>query len=234
MDSLGRVAALWRYPVKSMGGETLQSLTVDTRGALGDRVLALRDGDGKLGSGKASKRFRAIEGLLDFAVEMREGAVVIRFPDGRVLSAEDPAIDAALSAACGIDVRLVRETNAPHHDSAPLHILSEGSLGWLRERVPAAAIDARRFRPNVVVAAAEPGAVEQDWIDRSIAIDDEVVIAIRKPTARCVMTTMPQPGLGADPSILRVVNAANAGCLGVYAEVLRGGTLRIGDVLRFI
>lgn len=234
-DSLGHIAALWRYPVKSMRGENVPRLTVDACGVVGDRFFALRDSAGKLGSGKTNKRFRQIEGLLDFVATTIDGAVHIRFPDGRMMAAEDQAIDRALSATCGIDVVLERETDAPHRDSAPLHLLSEASLAWLRERLPEASIDQRRFRPNLVVAL-DPasGRAEQGWIGRSIAIGDTLVIKIAAPTVRCVMVTQPQAELSAAPLILRRLTRDNAASFGVYAEVLQPGSVRRDDPLRFV
>jgi uncharacterized protein YcbX len=232
-DSLGRVAALWRYPVKSMRGEMLPTLAIDARGVVGDRALALRDGEGKLGSGKTNKRFRRIQGLLDFVAATRDGAIVIRFPDGREIAADDPAIDRALSDACGVEVTLAREAEVAHRDAAPVHLLSEASLAWLRSRLPGVAIDARRFRPNIVIAADGAGSIEQGWIDRMIAVGDDLVIKIARPTVRCVMTTLPQAELGAAPAILRTLTSDSAASLGIYAEVLRAGTVRVGEALRF-
>jgi uncharacterized protein YcbX len=170
---------------------------------------------------------------LDFVAATRDGAIVIRFPDGREIAADDPAIDRALSDACGVEVTLAREAEVAHRDAAPVHLLSEASLAWLRSRLPGVAIDARRFRPNLVIASDGAGAIEQGWIDRTIAIADEVVVRIARPTVRCVMTTLPQAELGAAPAILRTLTRDSATSLGVYAEVLRGGTLRVGDGLRF-
>ena len=52
------VAQAWRYPVKSLGGEQVAVCWADERGLAGDRVWAVQDRDGKLGSGKNSRRFR--------------------------------------------------------------------------------------------------------------------------------------------------------------------------------
>lgn len=234
-DSLGHVTALWRYPVKSMRGETVPGLDVETHGVVGDRFFALRDRAGRLGSGKTNKRFRQIEGLLDFVATTVDGAVVIRFPDGRAMAADDPAIDRALSAACGTEIVLARETDTPHRDSSPVHLLSEASLAWLRDRLPDAAIDQRRFRPNLVVAL-DPasGLAEQGWIGHRLAIGDALVIRITKPTVRCVMVTQPQAELGAAPAILRQLTRDNSTSFGVYAEVLQPGFVRRGDALRFV
>ena len=95
--SPGHVVALWRYPVKSMLGEECTAVELETRGVAGDRLFALRDREGKLGSGKNSRRFRDIEGLFGFRAR-GVGRVEVTFPDGRGMRADDPAIHEALSA----------------------------------------------------------------------------------------------------------------------------------------
>ncbi len=205
--SLGHIAALWRYPVKSMRGEALQSLAVDVRGAVGDRYFALKDSEGRLGSGKTSKRFRQIDGLLGFTAATENGAVVVHFPDGRTMRADDPSLGAILTAACGMAIKIGSEDQdrVMHRDSAPLHLLSEASIAWLQKRLPAVAIDARRFRPNIVIATEAAGLVEQAWLGREIAVGDELVVKVARPTVRCVMATLPQAELGAAPAVLRTL-----------------------------
>jgi hypothetical protein len=233
---LGHISELWRYPVKSMRGEALQRLAIDERGVVGDRYFALKDSEGRLGSGKTTKRFRQIEGMLGFAAATENGGVVVRFPDGRVMRANDPTLGPVLTATCGIDIKVESEDQdrVMHRDSAPLHLLTEASIAWLRARLPGVAIDARRFRPNIVIADEATGLVEQEWLGRTIAIGDTVIVKAARPTVRCVMTTQPQAELGAAPEVLRRLATDNAASLGIYAEVLQPGTVRIGDALRFV
>ncbi|MEU1107147.1 MOSC N-terminal beta barrel domain-containing protein [Streptomyces tibetensis] len=61
---LGTIERIWRYPIKSTGGERLASVDVDERGLLGDRLYAVRDAQGRFGSGKNTRRFRRMPGLL--------------------------------------------------------------------------------------------------------------------------------------------------------------------------
>ena len=234
-NSLGRIAALWRYPVKSMRGETLQSLAVDEKGVIGDRYFALKDKDGRLGSGKTTKRFRQIDGLLGFSAATENGVVVIRFPDGHSMRADDPSLGPILTATCGMPITIESEDQDQimHRDSAPLHLLTEASIAWLRARLPEVEIDVRRFRPNLVVTTKATGLVEQAWLGREIAVGDALVVRAARPTVRCVMTTLPQADLGAAPALLQTLTEQNAAALGIYAEVLRPGTVRVGDALRF-
>lgn len=234
-NNLGRIAALWRYPVKSMRGEARPSLAVDEKGVVGDRYFALKDSDGRLGSGKTTKRFRQIDGLLGFSAATEKDVVVIRFPDGHSMRADDPSLGPILTAACGMAITVETEDqdHIMHRDSAPLHLLSESSIAWLRARLPDVAIDARRFRPNIVIATEATGLVEQDWLGREVMIGDALVVRAARPTVRCVMTTLPQSDLGTAPAVLQTLTEQNAAALGIYAEVLRPGTVRVGDALRF-
>lgn len=228
---LGRVVSLWRYPVKSMRGETLPTVAVESRGLAGDRLFALRDRDGKFGSGKTTRRFRRIDGLFGFQASLEGETPVIRFPDGRVLRGDARAIDAALTEALGVAVTLAREDRISHFDDGPLHIVTSASLDWLKGQLPRSAIDARRFRPNVVVEIAGLGLVEQTWLNRVLTIGDEVNVKVTVPTERCVMITNPQYELGSDVSIMKTLAQANEERFGIYADVVTSGTIRCGDIV---
>ena len=78
----GVIAALWRYPVKSMLGEECAEVELETRGVRGDRRFAVRGDDGRLGSGKNSRRHRHIEGLFTFRSRYEGEVPEIAFPDG--------------------------------------------------------------------------------------------------------------------------------------------------------
>lgn len=220
-----RVAALWRYPVKSMLGEECAAVEVETRGVAGDRLYAVRDAEGKLGSGKDNRRFRNIEGLFGFRAR-GEGRVEIAFPDGRRMRADDPAIHEALSAALGMPVRLARESDVPHFDSDPIHLVTTGALDWLRSRLPVSRIDARRFRANIVVEASG----ELAWIGRTLRLG-QAVLRVTSSTERCRMTTLEQEDLPADPRVLRAIAQEAALQFGVYAEVLTPGRIAVGDAV---
>jgi uncharacterized protein len=226
---VGRVQALWRYPVKSMQGEALARTEVGERGLVGDRLHAVRDAEGKFGSGKSTRRFRRMDGLLDFAAR-RDGEVpVIRFPGGTERRGDAPDLDAALSAALGQTVTLAREAAISHFDAAPVHIVTTASLAWLNRRMPESGIDPRRFRPNIVLENAAAPLDEQAWIGRGLRVGG-VELRLVAPTERCVMVTMAQAELGADAGILRQLAETNDACFGLYAEVTGSGVVALGDV----
>jgi uncharacterized protein YcbX len=109
---VGSVAALWRYPVKSMMGEELNSSEVTDRGLLGDRQFAVVDrSTGKVGGAKNPRKwgnffdFRAA-----YAQPLQMGAKVppvrITLPDGAVVATAQGDLEEVLSRAFGRDVVL--------------------------------------------------------------------------------------------------------------------------------
>jgi uncharacterized protein YcbX len=75
------------------------------------------------------------------------------------------------------------------------------------------------------------GFVEDTWIGHVLAIGDGVRLTVTGPCPRCVMTTMPQGDLPADPGILRTAAQHNQANIGIYASVLSGGTIHRGDAI---
>ena len=225
----GTVEALFRYPVKSMLGERLDALEVEPRGVTGDRWYAVLDPDGKLGSGKSSKRFRRMEGLLRCSARYDGGKVLVRLPDGRELPAESAA--EAVSEVVGRPVRLGTEDGVQHLDASPLHLVSTAALRGLHDLLPDADVRAARFRPNLLLAVPGGEPVEDGWVGRELTVGT-VRLRVTDRTPRCVMVTMDQDELGEDRRILRTISDVRDGAFGVGAEVVRPGTVRVGDAVQ--
>jgi uncharacterized protein YcbX len=114
MVTVGSVAELWRFPVKSMKGERLQELTVTERGVLGDRAYALIDAaTGKVASAKSVKLFPDLLACRVAFVEAPRAKcevppVRIDLPNGRSVTSDSGDINRALSAYFRRDVTLAR------------------------------------------------------------------------------------------------------------------------------
>ncbi len=140
------------------------------------------------------------------------------WPDVEYLDFRDTVTDFELPAGMFFDLAVV-------------HLLTTATIDRLRTLHPEGRFEVRRFRPNIVVATGpdEQGFVENDWIGHTIAIGDEVRLRITGPCPRCVMTTLSQGDLPKDPGILRAAAQNNHANVGVYADVVTGGTTRRGD-----
>ncbi|WP_127784383.1 MOSC domain-containing protein [Rhodococcus sp. X156] len=124
------------------------------------------------------------------------------------------------------------------YDLALLHVLSTATLQRLAELNPEADFDVRRYRPNLVLDGGAPGFVEDGWVGQTVAIGERARIGVTMLTMRCVMTTLAQHDLPADPATLRTIAKHHRkeipglgvwACAGVYAGVEQGGVVRVGD-----
>jgi uncharacterized protein YcbX len=256
-ELLGSVVSLWRYPVKSMLGEELNSSEVTGVGLLGDRGYAVIDkADAKAGSAKNPRKWPT---LFDFRASLDDEAVWITLPDGTIVSSDQDDVDRILSREFGREVTLraagrgsvtaegywpdmdglgrrdeVAEFSTPEgtfFDAGMVHIITTATIDRLRELYPQGRFEVRRFRPNIVVQLSngENGFVENEWIGRTVAIGDEVRLNITAHCNRCIMTTLPQGDLPKDPGILRTIAQHNQVRVGVYTGVMCGGVIRRGD-----
>lgn len=130
-------------------------------------------------------------------------------------------------------------------DFASLHIVTTGTLAKLHALAPQSRFDVARFRPNIVVETpvGDESFHENAWLGQLIAIGDEVQAYVEYPCPRCVMTTLAQPDLPADANILKTATAntllfpllaKKLPSVGVYASIVRGGTIRAGDAVRVL
>jgi hypothetical protein len=249
-DFQGTVARLARFPVKSLRGEDLRETWIGRGGLAGDRAFALRDArDGRILS---AKRTAALLGLRAYYPEGVERPARIVLGDGKSVTTTSPYAAAVLSRAIAREVLLSGPDDASPDrrtefeddltfdappgafvDLAPVHLLTTASLRALAALHPAGQIDARRFRPNILVdCGARSDFADDGLVGCLIAIGDTVRLRCFLPTIRCAMTTRAQEDLPADPLVLRTLIERHEGNLGVYATVEREGTVRIGDPVR--
>lgn len=226
--TVGTVSLLARYPVKSMRGERLAQAQVDRRGVVGDRQWAVYTPDGGMGSGKSSRRFRRVDGLLGYRASLTGAVPLIESPDGQRFAADDPSADGLLSDGLHQPLRLAREGSISHHDDSALHLVTTAGVRALAELL-GDAVDVARFRPNLVLDVPGTGFVEDGWSGRELRLGGEVVIRLGDGMPRCVMVDMAQGPLGRDGRILKALGQEHEVLMGLQAEVVRPGTVRLGD-----
>ena len=224
---LGRIEALFRYPVKSMRGESLEGAAMGWHGLEGDRRLALRrleDGGGFPWL-SASK----LPDLVRYA-PMRQGGddalpTHVRTPAGDELPIFGDALAAEIGGRHGSPVQMMR-LDRGIFDEAAISVISTATV---REvcRLAGVREDVRRFRPNILV----PGTIpfeENDWVGGVLTFGD-AAIAVQQPDLRCSMVNLDPDDARSSPEVLRAVVHANATNAGVYCAVIRGGRLAVGQ-----
>jgi uncharacterized protein YcbX len=128
--AVGNISALYRYPVKSTAGQALQAAAVTARGLRHDREWAAYTEDGGIASGKRTRRFRPVIGLMNWAsmAEDDDDVPLLVSPEGIRYQVDDPGASEALTAVFGQELTLRHETTIQHHDESPLHLLTTSSL----------------------------------------------------------------------------------------------------------
>lgn len=226
-----RLAAIHVFPVKSMGGQTVPRWPVAPERLLGDRGWAVRDADGRLGSGKDSRRFRRVDPLFAWRARLADptGTPQVCGPDGVWLAAGEAATDAALSSHCGQDLTLAAGSGIDHLDAAPVSLVGTATLARLGADLGLAApVDPRHLRANLVVETDEPY-VEDAWVDRRLGIGGAWFDVIKRVT-RCRMVDIAQADLPPLPGLLRATGARDA-CAAVYLRPLAPAEIAVGDAV---
>ena len=204
---LGEIAAIWRYPVKSLAGQPLATARIGTDGIPGDRASALFAGGGHERAGKT------YEGIHDDRLHLWT-------------KAEDAVADARRRG-----VQLAeRSGGGPYHFSLPISLIFDRWIAEV-ERHVGATLDPRRWRPNLVARALPAFELrEEDLIGKSITAGT-VVLRVVKPIKRCVVPNYDLAGGPSTPEVQNYVVRERANVMGVYCAVQTPGQTRAGDVI---
>jgi uncharacterized protein YcbX len=234
---IGTVEALFRYPMKSMGGERLVAANLGWHGLDGDRRLAFRrindrGGFPWLSAGK-------LPDLVLFAPQRREDGgegdlpTHIRTPDGK----EMPVFGEDLASEVG------RRHGAPVQMMHLKHgIFDEGSISVIASdtmceigRLAGRSLDMRRFRPNVVVRLLRPVPFQEDeWVGGVLSFgegDDAPAITVTMRDERCSMVNLDPDSASPAPEVLKAIVRANQNKAGIYGAVTRIGRLAVGQTI---
>lgn len=209
-----QVGGLWRYPVKSLGGEALSTAAVTRDGLAGDRLVHVRDQRGVLTG-------RTRYGLL--TIPCRTGADRVPLVDGHRWDSE-PA-RALVRAQAGDDVELAGYDGPNRFDVTNLLVATDGEVHRL-------GYDLRRLRPNLLLTGVPAGA-EATWPGHAISIGS-ALIGVHSLRARCIVTTIDPDTGSQDLEVFRRIRREFGGQLALNAWVIRPGTVAVGDVAHLV
>ena len=209
------VAQLWRYPVKSMGGEQLERCHITADGIPGDRVVHVEDRQRKVVTSRSRPRL-----LLHRARLGDHGEPLV---DERAWG--DPNVAADVRAAAGKTARLVRWTGPERFDVLPLLVATDGALASL-------GYDARRFRPNIIVGGVS-GLTERSWEGRRLSVGEAVIEAVDL-RQRCIMTTFDPDTAEQNVEVLKRIHRELDGTFALNCHVEKPGPVQVGDAVRLL
>jgi uncharacterized protein YcbX len=232
---IGSVEAIFRYPVKSMGGERLEVANLGWHGLDGDRRLAFRRIDDR--SGFPWLTAGKLPDLVLFAPLRREDDAEgelpthVRTPDGEEMPLFGEDLAADVGRRFGAPVQMMQLKHGIF-DEAAISVIGSDTvreIGRLAGRSP----DVRRFRPNVVVRLLRSGPFQEDeWLGGVLSFgegDDAPAIAVTLRDQRCSMLNLDPDSASSAPEVLKAVVRANQNTAGIYGTVTRIGQLAVGQ-----
>jgi uncharacterized protein YcbX len=221
---IGVVEAIFRYPVKSMAGERLETAEVGWHGLEGDRRFAVRrlEDRGAFPWLSASK----LPELLRYApVPRADGPPThVRTPDGAELPIDGEELAAEIARRHGRPVQIMQLKHGVFDEGA----ISVITLATVHEIAP----DVRRFRPNILLRTDGRAFDEDRWVGGVLSFGDdgsgpEVSVTLRDE--RCAMLNLDPDTARSDPQIMKTVVRLNENTAGVYGTVVRRGRVAVGQ-----
>jgi MOSC domain-containing protein len=227
---VGRLAGLFRYPVKSMAAEPLEAVDVSWHGLAGDRRWAFIR-DGLVRSGFPWLTIRERPDMGHYRPAFREpgrpdaSPTVVRTPSGAELDVVDPA----LAAELGDGVRVLKQDRGIF-DVLPLSLITTRTIADL-DALVARGLEVRRFRPNLLIEATGDGAFPEDaWVGAVLQVGG-LRLRVDQRDQRCVMVNVDPDTTERDPEVLRTIARERQSCLGVYGSTVQPGRVAVGDTV---
>jgi uncharacterized protein YcbX len=234
---IGHVEAIFRYPVKSMGGERLEVANLGWHGLDGDRRLAFRRMDDR--SGMPWLTASKLPDLLLFTPHRNEDAdgaqgdlpTHIRTPDGEQMPVFGDDLAKEVGRRYGAPVQMM-QLNHGIFDEASISVIAFDTVREI-SRLAGRTPDVRRFRPNVVVRSLRPVPFQEDeWLGGVLSFgegDDAPAITVTMRDVRCSMVNLDPESARPAPEMLKAVVRANQNNAGIYGAVTRIGRLAVGQ-----
>jgi MOSC domain-containing protein len=236
---IGEVAALFRYPVKSMSGEPLESASLGWHGLDGDRRLALRKADDRGGFPwlTASK----LPELILFAPQRRgPGAsgdlpTHVRTAEGQELAVFGQELAEEVGRRHGSPVEMTH-LDRGIFDEASISVIASATVSEVAT-LAAQRPDVRRFRPNILIASRRSIPFEEDeWVGGVLWFGETkegAAIAITNRDERCSMVNFDPDSARPTPEVLKAIVRVRDNKAGVYGAVTRRGRVAVGQPVFF-
>ena len=236
---IGEVEKLFRYPVKSMMGETLDVADLGWHGLAGDRRLAFRRADDR--GGFPWLTASSLPELILFAPQRRGAAADadlpthVRTPEGQELAVFGHELATEVGRRHGSPVEMMH-VNRGIFDEASISVIACATVSEVA-RLATQRADVRRFRPNVLIASTRSIPFEEDeWVGGVLSFGDTkegAAIAVTNRDERCSMVNFDPDSARTTPEVLKAIVRASDNKAGIYGAVLRRGRVAVGQSVFF-
>jgi hypothetical protein len=236
---IGEVEAVFRYPVKSMSGERVEVADLGWHGLDGDRRLALRRVEDQ--SGFPWLTASRLPELILFAPQCREPAINgglpthVRTPAGDEWDIFGRELASEVGRRHGSPVEMLH-LNRGIFDEAAISVITSATIAEIG-RLAAQPPDARRFRPNILIASLRSVPFEEDdWVGGVLSFGEAnaaAAIGVTNRDERCAMVNFDPDSARPSPEVLKAIVRVRDNKAGVYGTTIRRGRLARGQAVFF-
>ena len=235
---IGQVESIFRYPIKSMAGERLESAMLSWHGIVADRRLALRRTQDR--SGFPWLTGTKLPSLLQFT-PLHNGKddpdglpTHVRTPEGKVMGVFEQELAEEIESRLGAPVQMMHMRDGVFDDGS-VSVITSDTVENIAT-LSATPADNRRFRPNIVVRLLQPGPWQEDnWLGSVLTFGDSADsarVSVTVNDVRCAMVNYDPDSGQSSPQILKSIVQTNKNNAGIYGTVIRPGSLAIGQAVR--
>lgn len=232
---VGQVAGIHVFPVKSMGGESVEHAHLGWQGLDGDRRYAFTRSNDLSGlpwlSARECPRLVAYHARHDVPADVRRSPITVAAPDGRTFALKSPELRDKIQAEFGSPVHLMH-LHRGAFDAMAVSIVTTRSVASLAE-VAERSLNVLRFRANIVIETSADRAYPEDrWVGELLVLgdgDDAGRVRGNRRDKRCSVINLDPVSGESDPRVHRAVVAARKNMLGLYGSPERPGKVSVGD-----
>ena len=234
MIDIGRVCEVVRYPVKSMAGVPAESAVVGWHGLEGDRRFAFRRiGDESAFPWLTAGRFPELIRYRPVALDETtlDPARVVR-PDGSEVELRSAELQAEIGEKFRKSSVELMKLKHGIFDESPISVITLATISGVG-REAGLELDRRRFRANLFLETENAAVFQEDaWVGGTLVFGDgdsgpAVTVTLRDE--RCMMVNLDPDTAVHDPRVMKAVVRMSGNYAGVYATVVRTGTVWVGD-----
>lgn len=234
---VGRIQAIYRYPVKSMAGESLEGIHMDWHGLDGDRRFAFRriaeTGGFPWLSASKLPLMVLYQPIRQEPAPDNDHPTHVITPEGNVLPLRSDELRDEIMRGFGGEVELMHLKQGIFDEAAVslFTLATNETIASAAGQAP----DIRRYRPNVVIdTGSDEPFTEDQWVGKTVSFGDGAdapAVQVTLRDVRCAMINLSPETAESEPALLKTVARLNQVCAGVYATVIRRGELSVGQTV---
>jgi len=235
LKQIGHIKAMYRYPVKSMAGESVEHIALGWHGFEGDRRFAFNIVHSTSGfpwlTGTKLPKLLLYQPIQQGTSDSNDLPTHVVTPNGETFDIRSDELRQEITTQFGADVRIMQLKQGIFDEAA----ISMISLATTRKIANGSNTehDVRRFRPNIVIdTLSNAPFIEDEWVENTVVFGDSAdspAIQITMRDERCMMVNLQPDTVASDPNVMKTVVKQNGNCAGVYASVVQIGQLELGQ-----